>query len=265
MILQSTELYSVRTSAHHCYLSVLLEKLIKKQADSLLWKIQKASASLQWTTGHLATYLSLPSIYSVSSSKVPIQSKLKDIQWVLKSHFSFKFLFLQRYRNWNSASFLGTLFDMLVDITLVSFQKMPTVLLNHCFLLCFDLSDEPMGFVTCSYRRKSVILQDTKTTWHSLKLPFVTTHNAWCSTQAHPKALLSPCSPPSPCLCTRLWRHLSWTLAPTQRQGLVVSSVEIGQLCSLLPCSEMCEAILKSTFIFSELMLEAVGITEISF
>lgn len=179
---------------------------------------------------------------------MPIQSKLKDIQWVLKWHF--KFLFIQRYRNWNSASSFGKIFNMLVDITLVSFQQMPTVLLHHCFLLYFDLSDEPMVSVTCSYRRKSIILQGTKTTWHSLKLPFVTTHNAWYPTQAHPKALLSPCSPPSPPLCTRLCRHLSWTLAPTQRQGLVVSSVEISQLCSRVPYSEMNEAVLKSTFVF---------------
>lgn len=167
------------------------------------------------------------------------------MQWVITCRFNFKFLFIQRYRNRNCANSLGKLFDMLVDTTSVFFQKMPTVPLHHCFLLCFDLSDEPMVSVTCTYRRKRIMLQGTQTTW--LSLPLVTIHNAWCPTQAYPKALLFPCSHASSRLCNRLWRHLSWTLPCTQKQG---SSVEISQLCSFVPCSEMHEAIRRSNSFF---------------
>lgn len=68
------------------------------------------------------------------------------------------------------------------------------------------------------------------------------------------KALLSPYSPLSPPSCINLWRYLSLTLAPKQRKALVLFSVDISQLCSLVPYSETCVAV-KNTFIFSELII----------
>lgn len=56
----------------------------------------------------------------------------------------------------------------------------------------FGLADESMGFVTYNYRRKGIILQGTKTTWPSLKLPFVSIHNVWYPTQTHPRLCFLP-------------------------------------------------------------------------
>ena len=88
VILQNTELYSLWTSTNHCYLSMMLQRLIKKQA--LLWQSPLEdlkgicfSPADNRAPGHL-----LGSTKHLSSSQVPIQSKLKEIQRVLTRYFT---------------------------------------------------------------------------------------------------------------------------------------------------------------------------------
>lgn len=104
---------------------------------------------------------------------MPIQSKLKEIQRVLTRYFTLS-LSTDISRNWNSSVSLRKLF-YIVDWYQFGFFSGAYISAAPLLLSIWWIS------VACSYR--SIILQSTGATWHSLKPPFLITHNTWCPTQ----------------------------------------------------------------------------------